>query len=307
MKTFNEVSPPSSSRVPPEPIFYESRNGWRIADLRKHGVDSIPLIAFRNFHAVRPGASFHVHPGHVEVCLCLRGRMQYEAEDSVYTLMPGSVFLSRPGEPHRRCENPKGARFYRLLFAIPPKGGSILGLTAAESAKIVHALLRRSRRLFCATERLKTAFVRLMTLCDARRKNGVLHRLEMKNAALELLLALVEATTRTPLAVSRSSAKVRDIARRIAEHPEDECPVAAWAAEASLSSFSFTEAFKRETGYTPRAYLIDQRVRRAYDDLAHRGLRIAAVADKWRFPSPQHFATVFKRVLGITPSQAQRR
>ena len=289
-------------QIPAEPIFYEDRRGWRIVDLRTHGVDCIPLLAFRNFRAVRPGASFHVHPDHVEVCLCLRGRLQYETADSLCTLLPGWVFMSCPNEPHRRCENPKGAMFYRLLFAIPQKGGQILGLTAKESAQIVRALLHRPQRTFCATDRLRAAFARLFALCDSQ--NGVLHRLEMKNAALELLLALAEAASESFSAKDRSSSKIRDIVKRIVENPEYDYPVAALAAEAALSPSAFTESFKCETGYTPHAYLVDCRVRRAYDDLARNGLRIAAVAGKWRFPSPQHFATVFKRVLGITPSQA---
>ena len=100
----------------------------------------------------------------------------------------------------------------------------------------------------------------------------------------------------------RPSAKVKEIARRIAEHPENEYPVAALAAEAALSSFAFTEAFKRETGLTPHAYLVDQRVRRACDDLkAHRG-SIRRISMKWRFSSPQHMSAAFKRILGVTPS-----
>ena len=290
--------------VPAEPIFYEDGDGWRIADLRKHGVDCIPLLAFRNFRTVRPGASFHVHPDHVEICYCLRGKLQYETDGSSYALLPGHVFMSRPNEPHRRCDNPKGAMFYRLLFAVPPKGGQILGLTVKESAQIVHTLLHQSHRLSRATDRLQAAFARLLAMCDSRNGKRTLHRLEMKSASLELLLAFVEASAGLQSANVRSNAKVKAIAIRIAEHPEDDYSVAALAAEAALSTFAFTEAFKRETGYTPHAYLVNHRVRRAYDDLAQNGLRIAAVAGKWRFPSPQHFATVFKRILGITPSQA---
>lgn len=285
-----------------EPIFYEDGLDWRIVDLRPHGVDCIPLFAFGNFGAVRPGARLHVHPGCVEVCLCLRGRVRYEADDMVYPVMPGHVFMSRPDEPHRRCDNPKGMLLYRLLFALPKRGKRILGLSAAESDHIAHALLRQPLRLFHATARLRTAFERLFAVLDAQVADRTIHRLEMRIAAAELLLALVEAPSVPHSAKGRPNAKVKEIARRMSDDPSFDYPVAGLAAEAGLSQFAFTEAFKRATGLTPHAYLLDQRVRRAAEELRSGRVSISFVADKWRFSSSQHMAAAFKRVLGVTPS-----
>ena len=292
-----------SEVVKAEPIFYEDGADWRIVDLRPHGVDCIPLFAFGNFGAVRPGADLHVHPGCIEVCLCLKGNVRYEADGMVYPVLPGHVFISRPDEPHRRCDNPKGMMLYRLLFRLPPKGTCVLGLSAKESAFVAQALLRLPFRLFHATKRLRAAFVRLFAVFDSRETNRLVHRLEMRNAAQELLLALIEAPRAPHLAKGHPSAKAKEIARRIANHPEADYPVAALAAESALSPFALTEAFKRETGLTPHAYLIDQRVRRARADIEQKRASIACVAEKWRFSSSQHMTVAFKRVLGITPSQ----
>ena len=285
-----------------EPIFYEDGKDWRIVDLRPHGVDCVPLFAFGNFGAVRPGAKLHVHSGCVEACLCLKGNVRYETDGMMYPVLPGHVFISRPDEPHRRCDNPKGMMLYRILFAMPRKGECILGLSAGESAFIAREMKKIPFRVFHATTRLRAAFVRLFALFDADAADRTRHRLEMRNATLELLLALVEAPYAPHSANGRPSAKVKAIARRIADSPELEYPVAALAREAALSSFAFTEAFKRETGLTPHAYLMDQRVRRAYDDLkAHRG-SIRRIAMEWRFSSPQHMSAAFRRILGTTPS-----
>ena len=289
-----------------EPIFYEDGDDWRIVDLRPHGVDCIPLFAFGNFGAVRPGAMLHVHSGHVEVCLCLKGNVRYEADGMVYPVLPGHVFISRPDEPHRRCDNPKGMMLYRILFRMPKEGERFLGLAVGECAYIARALEKIPFRVFHATDRLRAAFVRLFAVFDAKAVDRTVHRLEMRNAALELLLALVEAPYAPHPARGRPTAKVKEIARRIAGHPENEYPVAALAAEAAISSFAFTEAFKRETGLTPHAYLVDQRVRRAADDLRKGRVSISFVSDKWCFSSPQHMAAAFRRVLGLTPSEVCR-
>ena len=285
-----------------EPIFYEDGDDWRIVDLRPHGVDCVPLFAFGNFGAVRPGAKLHVHTGCVEVCLCLKGNVRYETDGMMYPVLPGHVFISRPDEPHRRCDNPKGMMLYRILFSLPKRGESILRLTPGESALIARELKNIPFRVFHATARLRAAFVRLFAVFDADVADRTRHQLEMRNSALELLLAIVEAPYAPHSANGRPSEKVKAIARRIAENPELEYPVAALAREAALSSFAFTEAFKRLTGLTPHAYLVDQRVRRAHEDLkAHRG-SIRRISMKWRFSSPQHMSAAFKRILGVTPS-----
>ena len=294
--------PSRPCRVKAEPIFYEDGEDWRIVDLRPHGVDCIPLFAFGNFSAVRPGAELHVHPGCVEVCLCMKGRVLYDADGIMYPVMPGHMFISRPDEPHRRCDNPKGMMLYRLLFRLPPKGGHMLGLSRAESAHVAKAILGMPFRLFHATERLKAAFVRLFTMLDAPGHERTIHRMEMRNAALELLLALIEAP-RAPHPIKwKPNAKVKAIAKRIADHPELDYPVAALAMEAGMSLFTLTESFKRMTGMTPHSYILDQRVRHAKEDLVQHRCSVLSAAKKWRFSSAQHMAAAFRHILGHSPS-----
>ena len=102
---------------------YEDGFERRTLDLRPDGIDCIPVLGLSNFQSVRTGTEEHVHPGCVEICLCIRGR----------------------------------------LF-----------------------------RLFPATERVKGAFERMFALYDAEPRGASRH-LKLKSAALELLLALVEA------------------------------------------------------------------------------------------------------------------
>ena len=289
--------------VPAEPIFYEDGVDWRIVDLRPYGVDCIPLLSFGCFSAVRPGVTPHVHPGCVEICLSIKGNVRYESCGVVYPVLPGHVFLSRPNEPHRRCDNPKGMTLYRALFALPRKGKGMLGLSARESADISDAILAIPMRLFHSTKRLRAAFDRLFTLLDPAKARDSWHRIEMRHAALELLLSIVEAPLAPHSKNAAASSKVKAIARRIAESPERDYSIADMSREAGLSRFAFTEEFKRATGLPPHAYLLDRRVRRAAGDIRDRRLSVSVVADKWRFSSPQHFTTAFKRIMGVLPSQ----
>ena len=232
-------------------LYYSATCGVRAVNLEDYGVPCVPLLSRNHFTNRMPSVEEHVHVGFVEILYCLGGNITYESMGKSYAFRPGKIFVSRPDEPHRRCDNPKGMMLYRLLFRLPPKGRCVLGLSAKESAFVAQALLSLPFRLFHATKRLRAAFVRLFAVFDSRETNRLVRRLEMRNAAQELLLALIEAPRAPHLAKGHPSAKAKEIARRIAEHPEADYPVAELAAESSLSSFALTEAFKRVLGITP--------------------------------------------------------
>ena len=289
-----------------DPIVYEDGKERRSLDLRPDGVACIPMLGLSNFQMVRTGTEEHIHPGCVEVCLCLRGTLAFESAGEEYPFLPGTVFVSRPDEPHRMRHNPKGLMLYRILFQIPRRGGRVLGLTAKESSWLVRGLTHFPVRLFPATERVRSAFERLFVLYDTELRGTLSRRLKMKAAVLELLLALVEAPHAPASPKGRHNPKVKEIVRHLKAHPEENGSVEGLAREAALSVVAFTEAFRRETGLPPHAFLLDCRIKAARQELAFPGASIANVARRYGFSSPQHFATAFKRILGITPRQVKK-
>lgn len=78
------------------------------------------------------------------------------------------------------------------------------------------------------------------------------------------------------------------------------------AAEAGLSLSHFIRAFKLHTGKTPHTYLMNYRIERATEKLQDKKLRITDIALACGFSNPGHFTTVFKRTMGITPSEYRK-
>ena len=78
------------------------------------------------------------------------------------------------------------------------------------------------------------------------------------------------------------------------------------AAEAGVSKFHFTRLFRQQTGWTPCAYLLDQRLSAAGHHLATREVSIKAVAAGCGFPRATHFAVAFARKFGMSPSAYRR-
>ncbi len=291
-----------SHRYANDPNVYLDGKERRSLDLRPYGVDCIPLLGLSNFQMARAGTEEHIHEGCVEISLCLRGNLAFESDGIEYPFLPGSVFVSQPNEPHRMRHNPKGLMLQRILFQIPKKGGSVLDLPRRESQWLVQKLRDFPVRLFPATERVKMAFGRLFELYDTEQRGTVACRLKMKAAALELLLALVEAPLAPASPKGRPNAKIKAIVDRLRNLPANDYPLESLAREAALSVVAFTDAFKRATGLPPHAFLLDQRIRAARVDLADPLKSVASVAIKYRFSSPQHFAAAFKRVTGLTPN-----
>ena len=292
-------------KVRADPIRYVDEGGWRNVDLRVDGVDCVPLFGTASIKAVSSGAEMHVHPGCIEFCLCVKGNLRYTTTEGEYQVLPGQLFVSQPQQPHRRCNNPKGMRLYQILFRIPPKGGTVLGLTPQESAYLVSALKRFPYRLCPSSPRVNMAFERLFELQTGERPGTLIRKLKMKSAALELFLALAETPHLPPSEKGRPNAKLKAVIARMTERPELDFPVEQIAREAALSTGSFTDAFKRATGLTPHAYLLDVRVKCAREDLEKGTETVSDIARRYRFPTARHFATVFKRIVGVTPRQCR--
>lgn len=77
------------------------------------------------------------------------------------------------------------------------------------------------------------------------------------------------------------------------------------AATAGLSRFHFLRMFRRATGQTPHAYLMDRRVAAARQAL-RRGMPPAAVAGAVGFADQAHLTRSFKARYAITPGRFQR-
>jgi AraC-like DNA-binding protein len=273
----------------------------RTLDLRPDGVACIPLLGLSNFQSVRTGTEEHVHPGCVEISLCLRGNLMFESFGESYPFLPGTVFVSRPDEPHRMRNNPKGLVLNRILFEIPHGDETVLDLPPAESRWLVHELTHFPVRLFPATDRVKTAFARMFEVYDTAGRRSASRRLKMKSAALELLISLVEAPHAPASPKGKHNPKIDTVVDEMRKRPEADYPLDALAKRTALSTVAFNDAFKRATGLPPHAFLLDLRVKAAARELQANDVLVAEVAKRYGFSSPQHFATAFKRIMGVSP------
>jgi len=82
--------------------------------------------------------------------------------------------------------------------------------------------------------------------------------------------------------------------------------IADLAAEARLSPFHFIRSFKASVGVPPHQYLTQIRMERARVLLETTDLAITDVAFETGYQSPAHFARLFRRHYGMTPTAYRR-
>lgn len=118
-------------------------------------------------------------------------------------------------------------------------------------------------------------------------------------------LALSRHAGATASAPTAAGARLAQAKACIDDAPDASPTLDDLAALAGLSRFQFLRAFRRETGLTPHAYLIDARVRRART-LLRRGEAPADVAAACGFADQAHFTRAFKARMGVTPGAFRR-
>src|SRR5688500_147909 len=73
------------------------------------------------------------------------------------------------------------------------------------------------------------------------------------------------------------------------------------AVASGLSTFYFLRSFRRATGLTPCAFVINLRIEKAKELLRTNRCKIADVAATTGFYDQSHFANYFKSIVGVTP------
>ncbi len=281
------------------PFEYDDTPERRVLNLEYDGIPCIPALGHSHYTKSRPSVSEHLHPGCLEITLCMRGSLVFECGSTAHRLLPGNVLVTQPDEWHRLSTNPKGLVMYWLFFRLEPKHRPVLHLPPAESDALCQILRTLPRSLFRGSDRLRIAFQRLFKIHDEVAP-GFFRSLAMRGAVLDLLLALIETAQAEP--EHPGDDRIARLIETMREHPERDYPVDHLTREAALSESRLNTRFKQLTGLPPYTFLLACRMRAAQQLLRESDDPVTDIAQALGFSSSQHFAMHFKREFGLTPS-----
>lgn len=249
----------------------------------------IPSIGHSRQSAARPGLESHSHPC-FEVCLIDDGHPEWFAGSDIFPLQPGSTFLARPNQRHgstRDVLEPCDLRWLQFevrrseLAAIIAKIRRTVWPTDSQLASLHSAMLEECRDPQPDSDRVLLAqlglFITLLARSEARADAS-----QCRDPIVERLRAIID------------------------EHPEHPWTVAELLESASVGRTHLHNLFQRDLGMSPIAYARRVRLRRAQELLASTDRSITNVAHELGFASSQHFATMFSRQYGVSPTEFRR-
>jgi AraC family transcriptional regulator len=98
-------------------------------------------------------------------------------------------------------------------------------------------------------------------------------------------------------------ARLRRVTELVHAKIEEELTLHEMADCVELSPAHFSEMFRKSTGESPHQFILRQRVERAKEMLREVDMRVLDVAVACGFKTQQHFARVFRRMCGGSPTE----
>lgn len=111
--------------------------------------------------------------------------------------------------------------------------------------------------------------------------------------------------TRTP-AVNSAVPQFARVVDYIESALEGDLSLDAMAAVAGMNPFYFARAFRRRFGETPHRFVLQRRIDRAKQLLRESETPLVEIALHCGFASQSHFASVFRRQVGVTPGRYRK-
>jgi AraC family transcriptional regulator len=242
----------------------------------------------------------HEHVEHF-VHVVLRGSVKYEVSTHGKTLQfgasPGTTFILPRGTVD---EVIWGGPTHRIAVAIHP---SLLVSPLDETAHESDIELAEHWNLM--DPQITAVLAAMTTDLNEGSPAGRLYGEALGNALAVYLLNRYAARSYTPVAYRGGlpGYRLKRVLDYIAENLGNDLSLAELAALAGMSPHYFADLFKKSTGQAPHQYVLLQRIEHAKEGLAHGEHSIIKAGLDVGFQNPSHFARVFRRIVGTSPSQ----
>ena len=125
----------------------------------------------------------------------------------------------------------------------------------------------------------------------------------LKNhACVHILRHYANVIFREPASGGLSHGQCRLLNQYMDENLDRNISLAELAGVVQLSVFHFTRKFRTEFGCPPHTYVMNRRIERAKVQLAKENIPLKAIAASCGFSDQSHMTRLFRRLLGVTPS-----
>ena len=265
---------------------YLHQVGWAIFSEPVHDAENLPA---------------HRHKTAYEICYIAHGTVDWWVEDRVFEVDPGCVFLTMPGEKHGGLHdimNP--CELFWVQIELPRKD-ALPGLTLTETASLAEKYAAIDQRHFPGSSDVPILFKHIV---EEHRNPSNYGAIVIRTALIELMISVMrsyELQTQRRSSGVEYSRPIRFALQWIDQHVGYDLKVDEIARQVGLSSTIFYKRFHEEVHVTPGEYLTQRRIHKAKALLADPSQSITTIAHSLGYSSSQYFATIFKKITGVTP------
>jgi AraC family transcriptional regulator len=244
-------------------------------------------------------------------------KVMHESQFVVMMLQPGAMGLSIDGASTEQFEYMAGdiALCCRYSVALAQSRDQIRGLRFALSdLHLSEAAGEANREIeLQRIPKLKDSRIRaLMTAVNIERASGFpsgqlfLQSIEVALAAVLVRTYSLSMKARRPIKGGLSDVGRRNVIDLVRSRISEDISLADMAAVTGLSITHFSHIFKKSMGESPHQFVLQQRVQCAKELLVSVNFRMIDIALACGFKTQQHFARIFRKVCGLSPTEYQR-
>ncbi|MCH2175425.1 MAG: AraC family transcriptional regulator [Lentisphaeria bacterium] len=261
----------------------------------------------RTLRAMETDLSAHTHDDAFEFCYLVKGHTRWWVEQEIYDLHGGDLYLTWPQENHGGIDNvlhPCELFWVQLRLT---DAGAFLGFSDAESKAIVQELKGLRLRKCVGNKIIEDHFASLLNVAMSE---NPFREAQLRSQAQLLLLSLLDAfrfAKKTKTFPKQHSTSIANAIQFMKKHFHTNVTIEDIAEVSGLKLTQFRVRFKEETGMSPLSFLNQVRINYAKELLKNSSQSITDIAFACGFQTSQYFATVFKRIIGISPLVFRKR
>ena len=256
--------------------------------------------------------AIHKNQG-MELTYITKGRMEWVVDGEVEVVQQGDIFFTLPWQLHGSpvLQQPENEAWH-ILFRLPggvrqakpsfkyPKN---LGMTAREMQRLSRVYARSKRHAWPANARIKALFPWMVQEFQSRSLLSQSNRYHLLSALLIELGRVIESEPRAELHASDSELRVAQYLESLKLCCGEEWTLDSMAQSCGVQRTRFSNLVRKLTGFTPMNHLMRVRIDRARDMLRDPQIAITEIAMSCGFSSSQYFANVFRKCVGLSPSE----
>jgi AraC family transcriptional regulator len=244
-------------------------------------------------------------------------RLVHESQFVMMILQPGAMDISIDGAPTERFEYVAGdiAICCRHVVGLVQSRDQMKELRFELSdLHLSEAAGEANREIeLQSIPKLKDSRIRaLMTAVNIERASGFPSgQLFLESIEVALAAVLVQTYSLSIRARRRIKGGLTDVGRRdvidfVRSRISEDISLTDMAAITGLSATHFSHVFKKSMGESPHHFVLQQRVQYAKELLVSSNLRMIDIALASGFKTQQHFARIFRKMCGLSPTEYQR-